>query len=104
MKLGISPPALRELSQNKNNMNQHIIRKWKANVSPPQFRRGGSAHNLALWHYLLAETGWLKLNSFGNFNHLPQIRVNKKFSRISDWFARIWVLLLNQEEKLSVHQ
>ena len=36
-------------------------------------------------------------------NHLPQIHVNMRFSRILDCFAWIWVLLLNQEENLLVH-
>jgi hypothetical protein len=52
-------------------MNQHNIRKWKENVSPPGFRRGGSAHILALWHYLLAETGWLKQIPDGKFQPPP---------------------------------
>jgi hypothetical protein len=40
---------------------------------PSWFRRGGSAHNIALWLFLLAETGWLNRVTDGNFNHLPQI-------------------------------
>jgi hypothetical protein len=34
-----------------------------------------------------------------NFNHLPQIHEDVRFSMISNWFTWIWVLLLNQEEK-----
>jgi hypothetical protein len=71
---------------------------------PSLMRRGGSAHNFVIKHYLYAETGWLKLNMMVNFHLLPQIHVNKKFSRILDWVAWIWVLLLNQEENPSVQQ
>ena len=60
-----------EFSPKENNMNQHNIRKWKVNVSPPGFRRGGSARNIALWHYLFAETGWLKLIPNGIFPPPP---------------------------------
>jgi len=45
---------------------------------------------------VIAKSGW-------HFHHLPQIHVNMEFSRISDWFAWIWVLLLSEEENFSVH-
>jgi hypothetical protein len=38
--------SIGEFNPNENSMNQHIIRKWKVNVSPPYLRSGGSAHNL----------------------------------------------------------
>jgi len=34
-------------------------------------RRGGSAHVLARWHFLLAETGLLKQNPDGKFTPPP---------------------------------
>jgi len=51
----------------------------------------------------LCGDGVVKTESGWYFHHLPQIHVKWRFSMKSEWFAWIWVLLLNEEENFSVH-
>jgi hypothetical protein len=60
---------------------------WKANISRPGLRRGGSAHIFAIRYNLQAETGWLK-EFIVTTSPLIPITI------------RTEVLLLNEEEKL----
>jgi hypothetical protein len=70
---------------------------------PSSFEEGRIRPQFCLMALSLCGDGVVTAESGWYFHHLPQIHENKKFFRISDWYAWIWVLLLNQEENFSVH-